>query len=197
MPKDKIFIDWSKIAGARERPKRLLLHPSENSLYKCPVECCEHEGFSSKRGVRKHMHTVHPWFYYFDQNPLTSSSTADATTTTTTTSVEQYTATQSEGGGFEKPEKGRRSFDTSNIPCYPMSSPAGFEFAAWLSSAAGGGKSSTQANQIAKRCLKFLKLSYEDEGTDLTEDIIDFCLGSPTILCQFISAKFLRNFALL
>lgn len=45
----------------------------------------------------------------------------------------------------------------------------------------------TQANQTAKRCLKFLKISYEDEDAVLTDDIVDFCLGSPTILCKFIT----------
>ena len=141
--KEKCFrytsIAWSKLAGARERPKRLHLVPSENSLYKCPVESCEHEGFESQRGVRKHVHSRHPWFYYFDKKPTMSLATSNVI------AEKQPSA----------PMKGTRSTDTSLIPSFPMDSPAGHEFVAWLTNTAWGGKNARQAHQTA-RSLKFL-----------------------------------------
>ena len=54
-------------------------HPNQNSftwkkdeadsLYHCPIQECDHDGFQSKRGCRKHVNTKHSWFFYFDEKP--------------------------------------------------------------------------------------------------------------------------------
>ena len=38
-----------------------------DSLYHCPIQECDHDGFQSQRGCRKHVNTKHSWFFYFDK----------------------------------------------------------------------------------------------------------------------------------
>ena len=46
-------VEWSKIDGALPRSKRLHLEKDEaDSLYHCPIQLCEHDGFQSQRGCR-------------------------------------------------------------------------------------------------------------------------------------------------
>ena len=50
--------------------KRVLaLKKDEDDCYHCPVINCDHPGFTSKQGCRKHVNNIHPWYFYFDQNP--------------------------------------------------------------------------------------------------------------------------------
>ena len=49
--------------------RRLHLVKGSNGLDYCPVTGCEHAGFASKRGCRKHVKTKHGWYYYFDEKP--------------------------------------------------------------------------------------------------------------------------------
>ena len=66
----KCKVNWSDIDGASPKPKRLLLEKDEtDSLYHCPVQECDHDGFQSQRGCRKHVNTKHSWFFYFDEKP--------------------------------------------------------------------------------------------------------------------------------
>ena len=63
-------VDWSKIDGSSPKPKRLHLEKEEkDSLYHCPIQTCDHNGFKSQRGGRKHVNTKHSWFFFFDENP--------------------------------------------------------------------------------------------------------------------------------
>ena len=63
-------IEWSNIDGALPKPKRLHLEKDVvDSLYHCPIHLCEHEGFQSQRGCRKHVNNKHSWFFYFDEKP--------------------------------------------------------------------------------------------------------------------------------
>ena len=63
-------IEWSNIDGALPKPKRLHLEKDDaDSLYHCPIHLCEHEGFQSQRGCRKHVNNKHSWFFYFDEKP--------------------------------------------------------------------------------------------------------------------------------
>ena len=66
----KYKVDWSDIDGASPKPKRLHLEKDEtNSLYHCPMQECDHDGFQSQRGCRKHVYNKHSWFFYFDEKP--------------------------------------------------------------------------------------------------------------------------------
>ena len=63
-------IEWSNIDGALPKPKRLHLENDVvDNLYHCPIHLCEHEGFQSQRGCRKHVNNKHSWFFYFDEKP--------------------------------------------------------------------------------------------------------------------------------
>ena len=63
-------IEWSNIDGALPKPKCLHLEKDDvDSLYHCPIQLCEHEGFQSLRGCRKHVNNKHSWFFYFDEKP--------------------------------------------------------------------------------------------------------------------------------
>jgi len=56
--------------GASPKPKRLHLEKDEtDSLYHCPIQECDDDGFQSQRGCRKHVNTKHSWFFYFDEKP--------------------------------------------------------------------------------------------------------------------------------
>ena len=66
----KCKVNWSDIDGASPKPKRLHLEKDEtDSLYHCPIQECDHDGFQSQRGCRKHVNTKHSWFFYFDEKP--------------------------------------------------------------------------------------------------------------------------------
>ena len=61
-------VEWSKIDGALPRSKRLHLEKDEAvSLYHYPIQLCEHDGFQSQRGCRKHVKYKHSWFFYFEE----------------------------------------------------------------------------------------------------------------------------------
>ena len=66
----KCKVNWSDIDGASPKPKRLHLEKDEtDSLFHCPIQECEHDGFHSQRGCRKHVNNKHSWFFYFDEKP--------------------------------------------------------------------------------------------------------------------------------
>ena len=59
MSKANRKIDWSDIDGAFPKPKRLHLEKNDaDSVYHCPIQLCEHEGFQSQRGCRKHVNKL-------------------------------------------------------------------------------------------------------------------------------------------
>ena len=71
----KCKVNWSDIDGASPKPKRLHLEKDEtDSLYHCPIQECDHDGFQSQRGCRKHVNTKHSWFFYFDEKPSSKDS---------------------------------------------------------------------------------------------------------------------------
>ena len=64
----KCKVNWSDIDGAS--PKRLHLEKDEtDSLFHCPTQECDHDGFQSQRGCRKHVNNKHSWLFYFDAKP--------------------------------------------------------------------------------------------------------------------------------
>ena len=64
----------------------------------------------------------------------------------------------------------------------------GERFVEWLCGSTGGGKPKKQAQQTANRVLRYLRFCCADEGDELTEETIDFCLGSPSMVCRFVDA---------
>ena len=62
-------IDWSSLSGAKTECRKLYLKEDNEGLFKCPVVPCAHNGFATKRGCRKHLHSKHPWYFYFDNKP--------------------------------------------------------------------------------------------------------------------------------
>lgn len=135
-------VDWSKIDGSSPKPKRLRLEKDEtDSLYHCPIQVCDHDGFKSQRGCRKHVNTKPSWFFFFDEKP--------------------------DQGGLVASTKELVDVDKSSeiakppcrvLPSFSVSSPIGESFTKWLTGSGGGCKKDRAAQQIVKRCFKFLKL---------------------------------------
>ena len=66
------LVDWKAVQGAFHKPRRLHLKCRKDELFHCPLPNCEHEGFASQRGCRKHVKTKHPWYIYFHTKPKIS-----------------------------------------------------------------------------------------------------------------------------
>ena len=165
----KCKVNWSDIDGASPKPKRLHLEKDETDRsYHCPIQECDHDGFQSQRGCRKHVNTKHGWFYFFDQKP----------------EQEGLVASAKEGADDDKSSK--IAIQTGRIlPSFPASSQIGESFTKWLSGSGGGCKKDRVAQQIVKRCFKFLKFCCEDEE-ELSFEVLDFSLCSHSLLFKFI-----------
>ena len=164
MSKRVLTVDWKSVNGAT--PKRRILHlrKSEDGVFLCPVKGCLHVPFKSSRGTRKHITTIHPWFYHFNEQPAIDRSIA------------------------ENPRNTHAKNATNKMPAFSFEIGSGKEFLEWLQTPCGGGKSRREATLIARRAMKFLMASLcEPEGeTNLQEEYIDCCVGSPTIVMDFL-----------
>lgn len=162
-------VNWSKLPNASPKPKRLHLEEDDcDGLFHCPVQSCNHDGFTTQRGCRKHVKNKHRWYYYFDEKP-------DNAQVKSLHDQEK----KNEANDQKIPRKIRTvaSFDTT--------SDIAKNFLSWLTGSGGGCKSDRQAQQIVSKCLKFLKFCCEDEE-ELTMDIVDFSLCSPNLLFKFV-----------
>ena len=159
-------INWSAFENASPKPKRLHLEKESDDKYHCPVSNCEHGGFTSQRGCRKHVKLNHGWFYYFDEKPDSTSVPDD---------------------DLISPDKQDKTTRSRIIPSFPVTSAIGQSFYNWLTGCGGGGKSSREANQALSRALKFLKFCCEDED-EVTYNIVDFSISSPSLLFRFVDA---------
>ena len=76
------------------------------------------------------------------------------------------------------------------IPSFSTSTIVAVEFQHWLESTAGGGKAKSQAAQLCSRAMKFLRFCFEDNSDedDITMKMVDYCLGSANLICQFLDA---------
>ena len=171
-------VDWSDIDGASPKPKRLHLEKDENdSLYHCPIQVCEHEGFQSQRGCRKHVDNKHCWFFHFDEKPVdfqlvvTSSSGVPKNILQTTSGDDASRAISKQGARL--------------ISSFSASSQIGDSFTKWLTGSGGCYKKDRPAQQIVNRCFKFLKFCCEEEE-ELNFEVMDFSLCSPSLLFKFI-----------
>lgn len=161
-------VDWKSLDGAFNKPRRLHLEVNEQGLFCCPVTSCEHAGFSSRRGCRKHVTIKHPWFKYFDDKPKIS------------------TGFQPNKDSATKEKKSRHT-----IPCCSSENELSRSFLLWLQSTAGGGKAEKQAEVSVTRALKFIKFcclqTSEDESSALSSvNVIDYFLGTTELLTSFI-----------
>ena len=163
MRSKRLNVDWKSVDGAAVRRRILKLKRNEEGEYLCPVNTCLHVGFKSDRGLRKHLNTMHPWFFYFDEQPLINRSEVVLT------------------------ESVKRKSSTHNVPAFSLIEGLGKEFLEWLKTPCGGGKSKKQAVQIGRRAMKFLMASLGDTEVDKTvsDEFMDCCLGSPAIVINF------------
>ena len=172
----KCKVNWSDIDGASPKPKRLPLEKDEtDSLYHCPIQECDHDGFQSQRGCRKHVNTKHSWFFYFDEKP-NSTEITDSLKVASNFSLEGTTQDQT-----SKTTK----HAVKLLPSFSLSCDIGEVFTKWLTGSGGGYKKDRAAQQIVTRCFKFLRFCCEDEE-ELTFDVVDFGLCSPNLLFKFI-----------
>ena len=158
-------VDWSTVEGASKKPKRLHLVGNEEGIFQCPVLHCDHMGFSSQRGCRKHVRNKHGWLYYFDVKPDLKLS---------------RTNVRPQGKGSILLEKSHLA-QTSKIPSFTKDTPFRHEIVNWLQSMAGGGESKCLANQVLSKSMKYIQFCSEDFlDEEVTESNIDYCLGSTT-----------------
>ena len=162
-------IDWSKLPNASPKPKRLHLEEDDSDgLFHCPVQGCKHDGFTTQRGCRKHAKNKHRWYFYFDEKP----------------NITQIEACQDQSNKTDSNDD-KSSLKIRRALSFDMSSKIAQDFLSWLTGSGGGCKSDRQAHQIVSRCLKFLKFCCE-EDEDLTFEIVDFSLCSPSLLFKFV-----------
>ena len=172
MSKREDDIDWSKLANASPKQKRLHLEEDDcDGLFHCPVQACNHDGFNSQRGCRKHVKNKHRWYFHFDEKP------------NSTQIKEACQGNENE----DNDSKTQRKIRT--VASFDMSSDITRDFSSWLTGSGGGCKSDRQAQQIVSKCLKFLKFCCEDEKK-LTFDIVDFSLYSPDFLFKFVDCRY-------
>ena len=172
----KCKVNWSDIDGAS--PKLKLLHLEKNetdSLFHCPIQECEHDGFHSQRRCRKHVHNKHSWFFYFDEKPnlteITDSLKLARNVSMMNTIQDQTSETTKHA--------------VKLLPSFSLSCDIGEVFTKCLTGSGGGCKKDRAAQLIVTRCFKFLKFCCEDEE-ELTFDVVDVSLCSPNSLFKFI-----------
>ena len=136
----KYKVNWSEIGGASPKPKRL----QTDSLYHCPIQPCDHDGFQSQRGCRKHVNTKHSWFFYFDEKPdsqeIPDSLEVARNVPGVNTIHDQTSETTKHAGKL--------------LSLFSLSCDIGGVFTRWLTGSGGGCKKDRAAQQIVTRCFK-------------------------------------------
>ena len=105
------FLSWGVFVLEPRKVKRVLaLKKDEDDCYHCPVMNCDHPGFTSKWGCRKHVNNVHPWYLYFDENP---------------------------GRDISDENTSASSAQDLEMPSYSVNSGVALEFFSWLTAICG------------------------------------------------------------
>ena len=161
--KKLLNVDWQRVKGAAIRKRILRLKANADGVFICPIVTCLHVGFKSDRGLRKHIETIHPWYFYFDQQP------------------------EINRANVIRNDKEKWKCSTHNVPAFTLEEGVGKDFLTWLNTPCGGGKSMKQGIQVARRGMKFLMVSVGETevGKSVSEDYVDCCLGSPLIVINF------------
>ena len=110
------------------------------------------------------MNTKNSWFFLSDEKPEVSS-TKEIGDDDTSSDITKQTARV--------------------LPSFSVSSQIGELFKKWLTRSGGGCKKDRAAQQIVKRCFKFIKLCCEDEE-ELSFEMLDFRLCSYSLLFKLI-----------
>ncbi|XP_044171865.1 uncharacterized protein LOC114957030 [Acropora millepora] len=159
-------IEWSKIDGALLKPKRLHLEKDDvDTLYHYPIEPCEHDGFQSRRGCRKHVNNKHSWFLYFDEKPpvdlklAPNSSKVQTKSSAASSTDDDLSSTRSKPGA-------------RFMPSFSPSGEIGEQLTTWLTGSGGGYKKDRPAQQIVEEC----KLGHGGRlgYIDAISELIDF-----------------------
>ena len=162
----KAQVNWKSVDGAFAKPRRLHLVKGSDGLDHCPVTGCEHAGFASKKGCRKHVKTKHGWYYYFDEKPTVCSSPC---------AIDESNANKA----------------SKTVPCCSTDNDFARSFSKWLQSSCGGGKSRKQSDISVTRALKFIKFCCDENGEGekeviRTPNLVDYALGCPQLLTKFV-----------
>ena len=118
------------------------------------------------------------WFFYFDDKPRVdlklalNSSKVQTKPSPALSTDDDLSSTRSKPGA-------------RLMPSFSPSGEIGEQFTTWLTGKGGGYKKDRPAQQIFSRCVKFLKFCREEEG-ELSFDVMDFSLCSPSLLFKFI-----------
>ena len=157
------MVDWMAVDGAAHKKRRLHLDNDEDGLFNCPINVCLHTGFKSVRGLRKHINANHGWYYYFDKQPVLARNEIPLSKGVTWKAL------------------------THKIPAFSVTEGLGKDFVEWLQLSLGGDKVKKEAIQIGRRAMKFLMTSLNESNPNLVleADLIDFCVGSPSIIIKF------------
>ena len=160
---------WKSAIGAKKKPKRLHLAPSEEGLYHCPVKSCDSCPYRSQRGCRKHVSKKHGWFYYFDERPSVGDVLPEQTV---------------KKNALIKTKKSQ----TGTMPTFNKACNLHKSFKNWLISPGGSTKSKTQAEQISCRILKYMKFCCQDSDSnwEIPVQVADYCVGCITLLSDFV-----------
>ena len=132
MRKRILNVDWRSINGACQKKRILHLNVNGDGIFLCPINDCLHTGFKSQRGLRKHIDSIHTWYYYFKEKPKINRDEV----------IEKV--------------KEKMKCSTSKMPSFSLDDGMGFTFLQWLATTCGGNKCRREATQIARRAMKFL-----------------------------------------
>ena len=162
MKRRMLNIDWCAINGASRKKRILHFNEDSSGVFICPVSTCLHSGFKSKRGIRKHISSIHNWYYYFNEQPVINRAEI-------------------------KENRNKSKCSTLKMPAFSLTEGIGKEFLDWLLTPCGGGKSNKEALQTGRRAMKFLKASMgEQQEEKVSERYADCCLGSPSVIMSFL-----------
>ena len=165
MPRQRrLQVNWKALLGAAHGKRTLKLRPNVRNLYTCPIKLCLHADFKSCRGLRKHINIKHPWYYYFDEQPVVKrEDMVDIT-----------------------PIPKRAS--TASKPSFSLDEGIGYDFLTWLGTSCGGGKSNKESRQIGKRAMKYFMhaMGNNENDVELSNDFVDCCLSSAAIFISFL-----------
>ena len=139
-----------------------------DGLEHCPVTGCEHAGFASQRGCRKHVKNIHAWYFYFEARPT----------------IRPLPFAIAEA---------KEKVCKQQVPGCSTDNDFACSFSQWLQSSCGGGKSCKQSDNSVTRALKFLKFCCDENGATEEEamncpNLIDYALGSPKLLTKFVDS---------
>ena len=136
-------VEWSKINGSLPKPKRLHLEKGDaDSLYHWPIQLCEHDGFQTQCGWRKHVNNKHSWFFYFDEKPridlklALNSSKVQMKSSAASSTHDDLASTRSKRGA-------------RLMPSFAPSGKIGEQFTTWLTGSGGGYKRIVQHNRLS------------------------------------------------